>query len=481
MRKIFVLLSLLWCVYGCWGGRQNVKETDAYPEIFPDYQFVTVPVNIAPLNFGVPGAERLEVVFRKGDTDILEVKGNGSFDISLEKWHEMLGMAKEGFLSVKVYARKAGEWNGYKPFRISVSADSIDPYMAYRLIEPGYEVGTRLSLYQRELSSFKEEAFVPCQLVDNSCVNCHSFCNYSPDRFMFHVRQKYNGTIIVEDGKARKIDTKTPRTISPGAYRTWHPSGNYIAFSNNQTHQAFHALPEKRIEVYDLESDLMIYDVKNNKVLTDQRFLTKESWETFPAWSPDGKYLYFCQAEPKAMPMEYKDLKYGIYRVAFDEKTGRLGDSIEAVVTPENNHKSTVFPTFSPDGRYCLYTLADGGTFPIHHKEADLGMLDLTTGQVVDIRAINSDFSDSYHAWSSSGRWIVFSSRRTDGSYTRPYFAYFDRDGKVHKPFVLPQRKPDFYKLFLKSFNVPEFIKGPVTVSPYYLEEVIKGKAINAQ
>ena len=36
-----------------------------------------------------------------------------------------------------------------------------------------------------------------------------------------------------------------------------------------------------------------------------------------------------------------------------------------------------------------------------------------------------------------------------------------DHDGHESKPFVLPQRRPDFYDRLLKSFNIPEFMISP--------------------
>ena len=481
MRKILVLFFIWGCLYGCGKARSNVEETQEYPDIFPDYQFVTIPVNIAPLNFRVPGAERVEVEFSKGNAPLLVCRGKEGIQIPLKKWHKILGEIQNGFLSVKVYAQKEGKWKGYSPFQIKVVSDSIDSYLAYRLIEPGYELGTKLSLFQRELSSFDEEVFVPYSLTGNNCVNCHAFCNYSPDQFFFHVRQNNAGTIFVDHGTVKKINTQTAALATAGSYRMWHPSGKYIAFSTSKTYQAFHAFREKKIEVYDLLSDLMVYDVENNKVLTDKRFLTENEWETFPAWSPDGKYLYFCRAQVRKMPMEYKQLKYGIYRVAFDETNGTLGDSIEAVLNPEVTQKSTIYPVFSPDGRFLLYTVMDEGVFPIYHPESELAMIDMQTGQHVDMQMINSPYPESYHIWSSSGRWIVFSSRRIDNSYTHVYFAHVDENGKVDKPFVLPQKDPDFYRQCLKSFNVPELIKGRITVSPYQLERAIKGPVIQAQ
>jgi hypothetical protein len=78
---------------------------------------------------------------------------------------------------------------------------------------------------------------------------------------------------------------------------------------------------------------------------------------------------------------------------------------------------------------------------------------------------INSDKADSWHCWAFNSRWIVFSTKRMDGLFARPFFSYVDDQGQFHKPFVLPQKNPDFYDSFAKTFNAPELAQGPVLVS----------------
>ena len=85
--------------------------------------------------------------------------------------------------------------------------------------------------------------------------------------------------------------------------------------------------------------------------------------------------------------------------------------------------------------------------------------------------------SDTYHSWSHTGRWFVFASKRDDGLYGKPYFCYVDRQGKAHKPFVLPQREPTFYDDCLKSFNIPELSRGPVPFDAIDIENVMKQEA----
>ena len=121
-----------------------------------------------------------------------------------------------------------------------------------------------------------------------------------------------------------------------------------------------------------------------------------------------------------------------------------------------------------------MFTMGHYGVFHIWHREADLYLLDLTTGQVRAMDEINSPETESYHAWSSNGRWVVFSSRRDDGSYTRPFFAHIDANGVGSKPFELPQADPDYHRQLLKCYNIPEFMRGPVEVTPQKFASVLK-------
>ena len=131
----------------------------------------------------------------------------------------------------------------------------------------------------------------------------------------------------------------------------------------------------------------------------------------------------------------------------------------------------------SPDGRYLLYTVADYGTFPIWHPEADLQLMDLQTGTVDTLAVVNSGKSDTYHSWSSNSRWFVFASKRDDGLYGKPYFCYIDKNGKAHKPFCLPQEHPTFYDNNLKSFNAPELGKGRL---PFDVDDVAKAMRLES-
>jgi dipeptidyl aminopeptidase/acylaminoacyl peptidase len=398
--------------------------------------------------------------------------------------------AKGKDVTVEVYVKKDGRWYRFKPFDIHVSPDKIDPYMSYRLISPSYVSYEELTLNQRCLENFDEEAFVDNMLCSTEsggqCVNCHSYQQWNPDRMQFHARQTHGGTLIAYDGKIEKVDMRHDSLLSAGVYPAWHPTEKLIAYSTNMTMQAFHTAAPEKIEVLDSESDLILYDVDKHEVKTIEQ--QPNELEIFPTWSPDGKWLYFCSAhfvyqsdsvDRSEITMRANEVKYNIYRKSFDLKTRQFGER-EMVFCADTLGKSATFPRLSPDGRWLLFTLGEWGCFHIWHHDADLWMKDLKTGEVRAMDEMNSDDTESYHSWSSNGRWVVFSSRRYDGVFTRPFIAHIDAQGRGSKPFELPAKDPDLHRQFLKSYNVPELMKGPVKLSPQEVASKLKddGKPI---
>ena len=478
---------------------EQYTESNMMPKIYPEYFDVTVPVNIAPLSF-----ELLLIVddmvtrFSAEGDDIVCSGVKVCPDIA--EWKSLTEKAKGKDINVEVFAKKDGKWLRFKPFAINVSPDSIDAYLSYRLISPSFVAYEELTLNQRCLENYDEQVMVDNMLCSTEsggqCVNCHNYQQYNPDRMQFHARQNLGGTVIVYDGKVEKVDMKTDSLISAGVYPSWHPSLPIIAYSTNKTMQSFHTTDINKIEVLDSESDLVVYDVEHHEVTSIEK--GRDEFEIFPFWAPDGKYLYFCSAhfeyendsvDAVEVTMRAKELKYNIYRKAFNPDNRTFGER-ELVFDAAAMDKSATLPRISPDGRWLLFTLGEWGCFHIWHRDADLWMIDLNnagdsglseergdagiSGSAMPADGINSNNTDSYHSWSSNGKWVVFSSRRNDGVFTRPFIAHFDGKGGFSKPFELPSKNPDYHRQLLKSYNVPELMRGPVTHTPQEFADVLK-------
>ena len=482
-----LLAAAIWLLSSCAGHPDvptSSKASKCLPAIFPDYCNVTVPYNIAPLNFMLPADEYGACVARLTIPDgKQQTYGDGvKVQIPESEWHDMLAVSKGRSIKVEVWGQKDGEWLSFNPFDIQVAPEPIDEYVSYRLIEPSYVAWSFMEIAQRNLTSFEETQIFNNEktCIDREkgqCINCHSYQNYKTDNMLFHVRKSNGGTVIVNDGKVSRVNLKRDYTISAGVYPSWHPTEKLIAFSTDITRQGFHTLNPNKLEVYDEASDLILYDVKTDSV----QVVSNDSTllEVYPTWSPDGKFLYYCKSVPLPEELNIKDrnneiglyyqkIQYNLYRRAFDVKTHGFGEE-ELVFDAASINKSVTLPRISPDGHYILFAIGQYGCFHIWHNDGDIVCMSLDQGlpltQSIDLSKVNrKGRPDSYPSWSSNGHWIMLASRREDGNYSRVYFAYF-KDGKVGKAFLLPQEDPEHNTFLLKSYNRPEFMVEPVKIS----------------
>ena len=453
----FIIYHLSFCI-ACSHAPKDVVELDTLPPIYPDYCNVTIPENIAPLNFLLRAdCEAIEV---KAGELVLNASGNEAvFDI--DDWKTLIQQSSGKEIEVTITALVNGTWKQYKSFRWQVVGDRVDPYLTYRLIEPDYEIWNHVQIQQRCVENFEVNALGHYEQLENRCMNCHTYANQDPQLSMMYVRGPGGGAILNSNGELQKLN------IPGSVYFGFSPTGRYITYSTQKIIPAFHSLASKRLEVYDAASNVFVADMQEHRVISSPLLSDSLKFETFPTFSPDGKYIYYCAADTVSLPRDIKNLQYSLVRIPFDETTGTIGTQVDTLFS----QRSVCHPRISPDGRYLLYTVADYGTFPIWHPEADLQMINLQTGAIDSLSIVNSEKSDTYHSWSSNSRWFVFASKRDDGLYGKPYFCYVDSHGKAHKPFCLPQQHPTFYDNNLKSFNAPELGKGKV---PFDVHDVAK-------
>ena len=464
LLSLFTLLTLL----SCTPTPDNVQKSNDLPPIYPDYCDITIPENIAPLNFLIRDDRCEAIEVRAGEIRVNASGNEAVFDI--DDWKDLLQQSAGQTLTVTVSALISGQWIEYRPFEWQVVKDKIDPYLTYRLIEPDYEIWNQVQIQQRCLENFDVNAIGHYEQLENRCMNCHTYGSQSPDLSMMYVRGPGGGAILNQGGQLSKL------SIPGSVYFGFSPSGRYITYSTQTIIPAFHSLPSKRLEVYDASSNVYVADMKEHRIISSPLLCDSLKFETFPTFSPDGKYIYYCAADTVSLPADIRHLQYRLVRIPFDEQTATIGMQVDTLVqhfavSQQYTKQSVCHPRISPDGRYLLYTVADYGTFPIWHPEADLQLMNLETGAIDTLAIVNSEKSDTYHSWSSNSHWFVFASKRDDGLYGKPYFCYIDKDGKAHKPFCLPQGHPTFYDNNLKSFNAPELGKGKL---PFDVDDVAK-------
>ncbi len=475
LKYVYLLILLLFLV-SC-GNRPNndFALSDESPKLEPDYSEVTIPPNIAPLNFIIKeNATAYFVEFSSDTGSGIEIYSvTGKIIVPEKKWRKLLQNNIGKAFKIDIFSKdKEGKWLKFKTITNKISIEPVDPYLYYRLLYPGYESWAELSINRRDLGSFVQKSVIENTIVDENCVNCHAFNNGKTDNFLFQMRGKLGGTYFYSGEDFKKINLKTKEMKNGAVYPRWHPSGKFVAFSSNKIIQRFHAADNKKVEVSDLESSLVLYDLDKNEIMNIDLAGNENFMDTYPEWSPDGKYLYFCRTARIGEKYDYKQIRYNLYRVSFNIENRSFGEA-ELVFNADQLHKSVAFPRISPNGKFLVLTLSDYGCFPIWHKEADLYSINLSDLKSSRLN-LNSDFTDSYHSWSSNSKWLVYSSKRDDGLTARPFISYIDDNGASNKPFVMPQEDPAFYQRFLKSFNIPEFSTFKIDLNPGEIRKLAK-------
>jgi Tol biopolymer transport system component len=479
-----LVLPILLVLSACqarWPG--DAQPVSRRPVLYPDYGETVVPPNIAPLNFEVrePGV-RFRARLRGERGASLEVSSrDGRVVWPARAWKELIAQNRGAAVSVTITVEDGGgAHRRFDAVRIAVAQEDVDRYVVYRLLPPVDRYYSRMGIYQRDLEAFSERPAIENQnfsVGSDGCLNCHSFRSNRPDRMSLQIRSVSVGRpmVVIKDGVPQTVDTSASGfSKSPAAYQAWHPDGRHIAFSVNKVRPLEHTLGEHR-DVWDEDSDLAVYDADANQVSTTHDIADPDRRETWPSWSADGRHLYFCSA-PQLPWTQLTEVKYDLVRIPYDAATGTWGKR-ETVLSAAESGMSAAQPKESPDGRWLLFSLSHHGNFPIYQPTSDLSVIDLKSGARQPLTAVNSSWSDSWHSWSSNGRWFAFASKREGGVLARVYFSYFDRNGQAHKPFVMPQEDPSFYQSCTLTYNLPELIVEPVPLGPSQLGRAIALKA----
>ena len=490
MRKKHLLLVgsiIVVAAVGMWLGKsQAAPVIEDYglvgrqPKIRPDYIGVVIPPNIAPLNFVIqePAAQYVVKIHGEKGQQITVVSKSDGIRIPQGSWRELIEGNAGGEVSFDVYTGDAaGRWQRFESFSCGIAWEKIDSHLFYRLIRPSSYYPNSMSIHQRNLETFSESVMLRDTAFDTGCLNCHSFRNNSPETMLMGYRSRTggadygSGTILVDGGKVQKLGSKF-------GYTSWHPSGRVAAYSINNVKQFLHSARGEIHDVVDLDSSIAYYHGDSQSLRNNPAIAAKDMLETYPTWSPDGKYLYFCSAamlwtDRNTTPPENYDLvKYSLMRVSYDVDSDQWGEA-ETVLSSEETGLSILLPRISPDGRFLIFCMCQYGCFPVYQPSSDLYLLDLRSKEYKRL-SVNSEFSESWHSWSSNSRWLVFSSKRRDGVFTRPFISYVDASGSVHKPFIVPQKDPAYYDSLIKMYTVPELATGPLAVSERSLARAIR-------
>ena len=479
-RYLYILPVLIVLSVGAlfaylYGGKETIRQwssVDRQAVIHPDYCGTVIPPNIAPLNFMIEekGSCYFVKIYSRGGEPIEVFSRSPKIIIPVNSWHRLLDANRGEELYFDVFVKaENGQWNRFSVISNKIAKETIDGYLVYRKIHPVHSTAREMGIYQRNLENYKESLVLSGRSASGRyCVNCHTFLKNDTDAMLIHLRRSSSGPsmLLIRNGQVSDIDSRTQFGSAPIGHTVWHPSGRLIAFTVYKVRQFFHTARNEVRDVVDLDSGGGYYLFDSRILKTTANFSNNDRLETFPTWSPDGRYLYFCIApilwsdREKIPPEHYKESKYDLVRMSYDLENDKWGE-LETVLSSKQTGLSVIQPRISPDGRFLVFCMCQYSAFPAFQPNSDLYIMDLSTSRYEKL-ACNSDQSESWHCWSSNGRWLAFSSKRGNGLFSRDYFSYIDPNGKASKPFVLPQKNAAFYDSSIELYQMPELVKSPV-------------------
>jgi tetratricopeptide (TPR) repeat protein len=309
------------------------------------------------------------------------------------------------------------------------------------------------------------------------CGNCHSFSrdgtvlgldvDYGNDKGAYAVLP-VSKEMVLDDQKIitwsdyRRGDGEA----TFGLLSQVSPNGRYV-ISTVKDRAVFVATPEIAFSqlFFPIKGILVVYDRETGSFKELQGADDPTYVQSNPTWSPDGKYVVFARAKAyqkasianaRSVLLDEKDVpefvdrtepfKYDLYRVPFNDGKGGAAEPIEGA---SSNGMSNYFAKFSPDGKWIVFCKARD--FMLLMPDSELFIIPAEGGEARRLRA-NTPLMNSWHSFSSNGRWLVFSSK-ANTPYTQLFLTHIDEQGNSTPPVVLERFTGED-----RAANIPEFV-----------------------
>jgi Flp pilus assembly protein TadD len=312
------------------------------------------------------------------------------------------------------------------------------------------------------------------------CGNCHSFSgdgsvlgldvDYGNDKGAYAIvpvskEMLLNDEKIITWSDYKKGDGET----TFGLLSQVSPDGRYV-ISTLKDRAVFVATPDIWYSqlFFPIKGILVVYDTKTGIYKPLRGADDPEYVQSNPTWSPDGKSIVFARtkaykkdvvANATSVLLSEKDVpefvndkepfKFDLYRVPFNEGQGGKAEPIKGA---SHNGKSNYFAKFSPDGKWIIFCKAEN--YMLLMPDSELYIIPAEGGEDRRLRA-NTPRMNSWHSWSSNGRWLVFSSK-ANTAYTQLFLTHIDGNGESTPPVLLER-----FTGSDRAANIPEFVALP--------------------
>lgn len=353
--------------------------------------------------------------------------------------------------------------------RFRISQWPADNFVVYRLVSPPFNPRKTPDTFVRDIRSFSTRPLIRARR--KYCINCHTFSSKSGTEGVMAIQVRY----MVEGEYALKVylgmydiarrrgwKVRLPFSIQMSTFMAWSPDGERLAFSANQQLATLPPVVYETQFAGEPTSDIAVYEPSRNVAYLLPGASQPDVLEMYPRWTPEGDALVFAAAPAGNHPAL---TRFELFLVPFN---GGKGGTPRPIPGASRNGRSNYYPRFSPDGRWLSFCQSDGGSLIKSSSDLYLMPGDLK-GSPRRLECNVPYAADSWHSWSSNGRWLVFASKRDDGIYARLVLTCIDDEGRASPAVRLPLKDVP-----LESFNIPEFVSQDPPIPERELYEAIR-------
>ena len=363
--------------------------------------------------------------------------------------------------------------------RIRTSTDPVGDSIFYREVPlPFLDVVRDPSRIRWRFGTIDSEESPPIVLENLPvCGNCHSFSrdgsvlgldvDYGNDKGAYAVLPVSKEMVLDDQKIITWSDYKRNEgDATYGLLSQVSPNGRYV-ISTVKDRAVFVATPDIQFSqlFFPIKGILVVYDRETGEFKPLPGADDPAYVQSNPTWSPDGKYVVFARtkayhkasaADPRGVLLNERDVpefvertepfKFNLYRVPFNDGRGGTPEPIEGA---SHNGMSNYFAKFSPDGKWIVFCKAKD--FMLLMPDSELYIVPAEGGEARRLRA-NTPLMNSWHSFSSNGRWLVFSSKAYT-PYTQLFLTHIDEQGNSTPPVVLER-----FTAKDRAANIPEFV-----------------------